>query len=48
MIKMPLRILGASEDTEMEDGTGSKLHTSQMEKNLSPDINTQPFLSEHS
>ena len=39
MIKMPLRILGASEDTEMEDGTGSKLHTRVMVKSLWLDIN---------
>lgn len=46
MIKMLSKIHGASEDIEMEDGTGSKLHTNQMEKNPLPDINTQLFLSE--
>ena len=46
MIKMPLKIHGVSEDIEMEDGIGSKLHTSQTEKSLSLDINIQPYLLE--
>ena len=45
MIKTHSKILGVSEGTEMEDGTGLRLHTSQMEKNLSPDINTLRSLS---
>ena len=45
-IKAPWRILGVFADTEMEDGTGSKLHTKLELKNLSLAINIQPCLLE--
>jgi hypothetical protein len=48
MIKMLSKILGVSEDTEMEDGTGSRLHTNPMERSHSLDINTPRSLLEHS
>lgn len=48
MTKTPSRILGVSEGIETVDGTGSKPHTSQMEKSLWPGISTQQFLSVHS
>ena len=45
-IKAPWRILGVFADTEMEDGTGSKLHTKLELKNLSLATNIQPCLLE--
>lgn len=46
MTKTPLKTHGDSEDIEMEDGTGSRLHTNQTVKSHLLDINTLLFLSE--
>ena len=43
LIKVVFLILGVSEDIEMEDGTGLKLHTRIKQKVLYPDINIQHY-----
>jgi hypothetical protein len=43
VIKAVLTIPGVSENTEMEDGIGLKLHTSHKPKVLSQDINIQHY-----
>jgi hypothetical protein len=43
LIKVVFLILGVSEDIEMEDGTGLKLHTRIKQKALFPDINIQLY-----